>query len=54
MTNYGYANGWAETPEQVEKCYKAGHKLLVKNIGRCLNQYTCETCGYYYKVDSGD
>lgn len=54
MENLGYANGWPSTPEIREKCYNLGHKLVVKNIGRCLNEYTCPICKYSYKVDSGD
>jgi len=54
MTNYGYVNGWKETPEQVKKCRELKHKIIEKNIGRCRNQYTCEICQYTYKVDSSD
>ncbi len=54
MTNLGYANGWVSTPEIRQKCKRLDHKLVEKNIGRCLNEYTCEICKYSYKVDSGD
>jgi hypothetical protein len=54
MINLGYANGWITVPEIREKCKCLEHKLVVKNIGRCLNQYTCEICKYTYKVDSSD
>lgn len=54
MTNYGYANGWISTPDVIVRCREKNHKIVVKNIGRCLNQYTCEICKYTYKVDSSD
>ena len=54
MTDYGYLNGWNNTPEQVKKCREEQHPLKVENIGRCLNKYTCNICGYTYKIDSSD
>jgi len=30
------------------------HRYSSKNIGRCLNRYTCEKCGHSYDVDSSD
>ena len=54
MTNYGYANGWNETPEAIKKCRELKHKTVEKKLGRCLNQYTCDICKYTYKVDSSD
>ena len=54
MENLGYANGWTVTPEIREKCVRLEHKLVEKNIGRCLNEYTCPICKYSYKVDSSD
>jgi len=30
------------------------HSYESKNIGRCLNRYTCKTCGHFYDVDSSD
>jgi len=62
MKDLGYANGWRETPEIVEKCgatHDRGdqgekHRFYSKNVGRCLNEYGCLTCGYKYLVDSSD
>ena len=54
MENLGYINGWVETPEQIKKCRRLEHNLVEKNIGRCLNEYTCPICKYSYKVDSSD
>lgn len=51
IKSYGYANGWSKTPDVIAKCK---HKVERKEIGRCLNEYTCKECGYSYKVDSGD
>lgn len=57
--NLGYANGWVETPEIIEKCRESRdrgekHETWSRNDGRCLNSYGCKTCGYEYKVDSSD
>lgn len=53
--DYGYANGWTETPERVKKCPGAPkHPLEGKNEGRCLNRTTCPVCRYTYLVDSSD
>lgn len=48
--NYGDANGWKETPELIVKC---PHQPTRRKISNCYFQYTCEECGYTYKVDSG-
>jgi transposase-like protein len=45
------SNGWQDTPEIVKNCK---HIRKVVNIGRCYNQFTCEECGFTYKVDSSD
>ena len=49
LKDLGYANGWKEDPEIVKKCQ---HVKEVKNIGNCLNEYSCEICGFKFKVDS--
>lgn len=51
MIDYGYANGWVSTPEQVKKC---NHKKESETIGNCLTKITCKECGFTYKIDSGD
>ena len=53
MKNLGYMNGWSKTPDVVEKCKELGHREEPKEIGRCLNEYWCEECGYKYTIDSG-
>lgn len=60
MVNFGYANGWKETPGIIVECRakrqtnKEIHDTFSNNIGRCLNEYGCRTCGYVYTVDSSD
>lgn len=54
LKSLGSANGWSKTPQIVLDCEKAGHELQGKNIGRCLNEYSCPICGYKYTVDSSD
>lgn len=51
MINLGYANGWKETPEIVRQCE---HKTVTRVVGNCLEETSCEVCGYVYKVDSSD
>jgi len=50
----GYMNGWKETPEIVKKCNEMGHIQYVKSAGRCLHEYGCGACHYFYLVDSSD
>jgi len=54
MKDYGYANGWKETPVEVRACKTIGHEKIIKTVGRCLTEYSCPVCGYVYKVDSSD
>lgn len=54
MIDLGYANGWRETPDVVKACKVAGHEKTIKNVGRCLTEYSCPVCGYKYLVDSSD
>jgi hypothetical protein len=47
---------WPEHRQQV-KFYRwasCEHVREQKNIGRCLNRYTCSKCGHFYDVDSSD
>lgn len=30
------------------------HEYTGRNVGRCLNEYTCKHCGDRYQIDSGD
>lgn len=52
--DYGLANGWKETPEQIRKCLSKKHQKRERIIGKCLHEVWCPLCGYSYKYDSGD
>lgn len=52
--DFGYANGWKETPTEVVMCGELGHEIWIRNEGKCLNKYGCDICGYTYLVDSSD
>ena len=54
MEDLGYANGWDKTPEIIKECEQKGHREEVRNVGRCLTEYSCAICGYKYTIDSGD
>jgi transposase-like protein len=54
MTDYGYANGWVSTPELVKECEAKKHSKIKYIRSNCLTEYECPTCGYKYKIDSGD
>ena len=50
----GYINSWQGTPEIVAKCSEAGHTRYEINVGKCLTECGCFTCGYVYFIDSSD
>jgi transposase-like protein len=52
--NFGFANGWTSTPEIVKQCKEKNHPVIKYIENRCLTKYECPTCGYKYKIDSGD
>ena len=52
VEDLGWGNGWAKTPEIVEKCRELGHDWLETNIGNCLWEARCDICGYKLKYDS--
>lgn len=52
--DFGWANGWAENPKLVQKCRRAHHLGKDERVGRCSTRYTCDICGYTYRVDSSD
>ena len=54
MKNLGYANGWAETPEEVVRCQELKHPRWSRNLGRCDNEYGCDVCDFKYQIDSSD
>lgn len=52
--DYGYVNGWTETPEEVRECERKRHRMFTRAIGRCVTEYGCEICGFKFQVDSSD
>jgi transposase-like protein len=52
--NFGFANGWVSTPELVKECDAKKHPKIKYILSSCLTKYECPTCGYEYKIDSGD
>jgi len=53
--NLGYQNSWKETPKEVKKCNKLGHKKVEQKTNfRCVSRVECPKCGYFYLVDSSD
>lgn len=42
----------SERPVRYYRWSACDHMWRSKNIGNCLNRYTCETCGIAYDVDS--
>jgi hypothetical protein len=54
IINFGFANGWTSTPEIVKQCEEKKHPVIKYTENRCLTKVQCPTCGYEYKVDSGD
>lgn len=54
MKDFGYANGWDETPKEVLDCAILKHKRIKKTISNCLREYSCKECGYKYLIDSSD
>ena len=53
--DYGWANGWSETPERVKLAGEDPEaKYTEHNIGRCMTEYVCEKYKFRYKVDSSD
>ena len=52
---YGYMNGWAHTPPEVEHCRDVlGHQLTRTrdNTRGTVEVCTCKLCGYWYRIDS--
>ncbi len=55
MKNLGWANGWGgKKPPVVVRCNKLHHPQKWTNISRSVAEISCDKCGYYYTVDSGD
>jgi hypothetical protein len=51
LQQFGLMNAWKETPALVKNC---SHQKIVKNLGRCYNEYCCKICNFTYCVDSSD
>lgn len=55
MKNLGYANGFGKIwPKEITDCKALNHPITSKKTGNCVWKYSCDKCGYYYKIDSGD
>lgn len=58
IKDLGWANGWSETPAEVEACRKAKHRTRNNDVGpprRGLEHVVkCVKCGYVYRYDSSD
>lgn len=53
--DYGYANGWLETPERVLLARQDPEaQLTSRNVGRCETEYICEKYKFKFRVDSSD
>ena len=52
LKNLGYSNRWSKLPIEITKCSDLKHDIYRKEIKRCVTEYTCEICGYFYKEDS--
>lgn len=52
-----YKAVWTEKADEetIEKYRNHTHKYgYGETVGRCLTRYTCQICGSYYEIDSGD
>ena len=52
--DFGWANGWSSTPEEIAQAEKEGYTFKEMSIGRCMTMYVCEELGITYRVDSSD
>lgn len=55
VKNLGWANGWGDTPEIVERCRKLKHQILDVDHSRMRgtnHEVRCDICGYVYRYDS--
>lgn len=53
--NYGYVNGWSNTPERVKLAKKDPEaKVVETKIGRSEYKYTCEKYKFTYYLDCSD
>jgi len=49
LKDFGYLNGYVQTPIEVERCE---HAKRGRKIGNCAYEYTCDICKITYKIDS--
>jgi hypothetical protein len=54
LKDFGYSNGWRDTPAEVSRCKDSGHVMYYKSAGRCVTEYGCPICGFKFYVDSSD
>ena len=55
IKDLGCANGWRTDPEEYKlHVAKGPHTVTTEHLGRCWTEYTCETCGIRWNVDSSD
>ena len=57
LKSLGYANGWGDQePIEVRICKSLGHvrEGRAMNESQTHHRHECNTCGYYYDVDSSD
>lgn len=52
--DYGYANGWTQTPALIAHCQHSNHRTVTERIGNCLHEVSCDECCYTYRYDSSD
>ena len=52
IKNFGYANGWNNTPKEVKCCRDLGHTLEGRKIGNCVHEHYCPICKITWTVDS--
>lgn len=51
-TDLGTENGWTDYPIEYIDCQEKYHTRRRINVGNCLNDYFCDTCKFFYRVDS--
>jgi len=53
VMDFGWANGWPQTPRAVSRCKKTcGQAKTTALDGRCNHEVRCDACAYVYKYNS--
>jgi hypothetical protein len=56
--DFGWANGWCETPAEIVRCRDLGHRPSDTDVGppyRGIEHViVCDVCRIVYRVDSSD